>query len=80
MKFEEWLKGKGYMDSYLTDYQDAYDEGFDEGVLLQQINIYNLKKKITDNQNKLDSILNKLCQLQYSSGERCYNEIKDLLK
>lgn len=38
------------------------------------------RKQIQEQQNKIDSVLNKLSQLQYSSGERCYNEIKELLK
>lgn len=37
------------------------------------------QKQTIEQQNKIDSVLNKLCQLQYSSGERCYNEIKELL-
>lgn len=30
-------------------------------------------------QQKTDSALNRLCALQYSSGERCYKEIKEIL-
>ena len=33
-----------------------------------------------EQQNKLNGILDLACKLQYSSGERIYNEIKELLK
>ena len=33
-----------------------------------------------DQQKKIDEVLNLVCKLQYSSGERIYSEVKDLLK
>ena len=33
-----------------------------------------------EQQNKLNGVLDLACKLQYSNGERIYNEIKELLK
>ena len=33
-----------------------------------------------DQQKKIDEVLNLVCKLQYSSGERIYSEVKELLK
>ena len=33
-----------------------------------------------EQQKKIDEVLNLVCKLQYSSGERIYSEVKELLK
>lgn len=33
-----------------------------------------------EQQKKIDDVLNLVCKLQYSSGERIYSEVKELLK
>ena len=33
-----------------------------------------------ERQKKIDEVLNLVCKLQYSSGERIYSEVKELLK
>ena len=33
-----------------------------------------------EQQKQIDDVLNLVCELQYSSGERIYSEVKELLK
>lgn len=83
-EFDEWLKGKGYMDGYLTDYQDAYDAGFDDGVLSQQININDLEKTIVEQHKTIDEVFtiihNAYMNYENENLETVYDKIKDLLK
>lgn len=83
-EFDEWLKGKGYMEGYLTDYQDAYDAGFYDGVLLQQIDINDLEKTIVEQHKVIDEVFtiinNAYMSYEKENLETVYNKIKDLLK
>lgn len=52
---------------------DAYTDGQSAMYAVRQ-------KKIDDLEIKLQSMLNLACKLQYSSGDRVYSEIQELLK
>lgn len=71
------LQEKGVFDvpykafEFMQQQQNNYDE-LEKLYIQQGLNIHELQQKI-------DSALNRLCALQYSSGERCYKEIKEIL-
>ena len=70
ISFDEWWEENYMMVS--TDRTEAED-------------IYNLGQqsqltKIGELQARIDGALNMLCKLQYSSGERIYNDVGNILK
>lgn len=69
--------GKNYSKSNGEDFdncfvQDCYDH-FEAGAQSRQAEINELQKRI-------DEGLNKLCQLQYTSAERVYSDVSNILK
>ena len=46
----------------------------------KQIDCDRSDRKIDELQARIDSALNTLCKLQYSSGERIYNDVGNILK
>lgn len=69
MDFEEWL------------YPSASPKAaWDAGQNSKQKEINELQKEIDELKVKMQGALNTACRLQYSSGEKVYEEIKELLK
>lgn len=58
-----------YLISSMSD-DDQFDCDFVNGALYA----------FQEQQKKIDEVLNLVCKLQYSSGERIYSEVKELLK
>ena len=58
-----------YLISSMSD-DDQFDCDFVNGALYAS----------QEQQKKIDEVLNLVCKLQYSSGERIYSEVKELLK
>ena len=52
---------------------DIHNHGYYLGAQSQQA-------KIDELQGRIDDALNTLCKLQYSSGERIYNDVGSILK
>ena len=52
---------------------DIHNHGYYLGAQSQQA-------KIDELQSRVDEALNMLCKLQYSSGERIYNDVGNILK
>ncbi len=79
MDFEEWLRKherevfKRNQGCFDRAYIFGAKQGFKAGQQSKQAEIDALRLKI-------QSALNAACRLQYSSGERAYKEIKELLK
>lgn len=69
MDFEEWF------------YSSASPKAaWDAGQNSKQKEINELQKEVDELKYKIQSALNTVCRLQYSSGEKVYEEIKELLK
>lgn len=69
MDFEEWF------------YPSANPKAaWDAGQNSKQKEIRELQKEVEELKFKIQSVLNTTCRLQYSSGEKVYEEIKELLK
>lgn len=70
MSFYKWYREVGY----LGDDQNARAKiAYEAGAQSRQAEIDEL-------QNRVDEALNKLCQLQYASAERVYNDVSKILK
>ena len=75
MNYDEWfesLNKNGRTTYFLGQEGKVSKEAWDAG---QQSN----KKEVDDLKDKLQSILNRVCMLQHSDGERIYKEIKEIL-
>ena len=68
MNFDDWFNtGKNWQYD-----KDACEDAFEAGQKSRQEDVDDLKEK-------LQSILNRVCMLQQSNGERIYKEIKEML-
>lgn len=74
--FKKYDEECGFNDSELC----GFEIGFEAGQNSKREEIENLKTEIDELKFKMQSVLNTTCRLQYSSGERVYKEIKELLK
>ena len=54
--------------------------GLDEATALATMFIFGAYYAFQEQQKKIDNVLNLVCKLQYSSGERIFGEVKELLK
>lgn len=74
--FKKYDEEYGFNDSELC----GFEIGFEAGQNSKREEIENLKTEVDYLKFKVQSVLNTACRLQYSSGERVYKEIKELLK
>lgn len=78
MSFENFAKIEGLSlmlwesDVYASSDTDLASRAFKAGQQSKQ-------KEVDDLKEKLQSILNRVCMLQQSNGERIYKEIKEML-
>lgn len=76
----EWSYSQ-FFDSYLVDDPCS---GFINGAWEVFKGQYKIQQEqhneILEKQHKIDTALNLLCKLQYSSGERIYKEVQEILE
>ena len=72
-EFNEWYGEEGEKLHIYRDEKWIAKHGFEAGQQSQQA-------KIDELQARIDDALNTLCKLQYSSGERIYNDVGNILK
>lgn len=61
-------------------YHIRYDDMDDDRKRLDVMYLGGAWYAFQEQQKKIDEVLNLVCKLQYSSGERIYSEVKELLK
>ena len=73
--YEDWENSldQNYVRQLSPDAWDLTGSAFEAGQQSQQA-------KIDELQGRIDDALNTLCKLQYSSGERIYNDVGSILK
>mgnify|MGYP003500323909 CR=1 FL=1 len=73
--FENWKEEYGLQSepNYSEHTEKDCKSSFEAGQQAQQA-------KIDELQARVDEALNMLCKLQYSSGERIYNDVGNILK
>ena len=64
---------------WFSDQENEYASSF-EGFQNMVIWLNGAWYAFQEQQKKTDDVLNLVCKLQYSSGERIYSEVKELLK
>lgn len=74
--FKKYDEEYGFNDSELC----GFEIGFEAGQQSKQEEVNKLQEEIDRLKFKMQSALNTACRLQYSSGEKVYEEIKELLK
>lgn len=74
--FKKYDEEYGFNDSELC----GFEIGFEAGQQSKQEEVNKLQEEVDVLKFKIQSSLNTACRLQYSSGERVYKEIKELLK
>lgn len=67
-------------DEFVKENFSALHESCENGNFIAKMTKDSMLAAWNEQQKKIDAVLNLVCKLQYSSGERIYQEVQELLK